>query len=180
MPNRPPTITNAKGSRRFDCFPAAVLVFVVNEDERILMLSHPQADGGWEVPNGALEHGETILEGALRELREEAGPRLRARPLGVVHVYTHRYDPNIQNMISICYLMTCEGGEVVPGDDMAGSAVRWFSVEEIQEDSMQMIAPRQKWLAGRAVELYRLWRDLGDTPLEKGPDEHGGYKYGQG
>jgi ADP-ribose pyrophosphatase YjhB (NUDIX family) len=178
MSNKSPTVTNARGDRAFDCFPAAVLVFVVDEDERILILSNPQSDGGWEVVNGALQHGETILEGALRELREEAGPGVRVRPLGIVHVYTHHYDPNIPNMISICYLMAYEGGEVVPGDDMAGSAVRWASAEDIEDESLRMIAPRQKWLAARAVELYRLWHDQ-DRPLEKGPDEHGGYKYGK-
>jgi 8-oxo-dGTP pyrophosphatase MutT (NUDIX family) len=62
-----PTITSSEG-RRFANAPAALLAFIVNEDERILMLSHPNSAGRWEVVNGALEHGETLLDGCLREI----------------------------------------------------------------------------------------------------------------
>ena len=47
----------------------SVLAFVVNEKEEILLLAHPKREGGWEVVNGALEAGETVLEGALRETK---------------------------------------------------------------------------------------------------------------
>ncbi len=176
MPDRPPIVTNNAGTRQFACFAGAALVFVVNPQGQILMLSHPRARGGWEVINGALEHGETILDGALRELREEAGPHLRVKPLGTIHAYTHVYEAGLQ-MISVCYLMAYQSGEVVPGDDMAGSAVGWFTPAQIEDESFRSIAPTQKWLMGRAVELYHLWRDQ-DHPFEKGPGEHGGAKYG--
>jgi ADP-ribose pyrophosphatase YjhB (NUDIX family) len=168
-------VTSSRTGRTFACFPAAVLVFVVDQDERILLLKAPYA-GGWEVINGALEHGETVLEGALRETREEAGPDLRVRPLGIVHTYTHFYDEN--GMISISYLMACEEGAAIPGDDMAGSEIRWMTVEEIEESHLILIAPRQKWLVRRAVELYRLWRGADIPPLEKPPGQHGD-KYGR-
>lgn len=172
-----PTITNARGTRRFDCFPAAILVFVVNAQEQVLMLSHPKARGAWEVINGALHHGETILAGALRELHEEAGPALRARPLGTIHTYTHHYDADVRNMISVCYLLAYEGGEIVPGDDMAESKVGWFGVEELESEAFNLLVPRQRWLVVRAVELYRLWCDADIPALEKAPDQHGGVKY---
>ncbi|MBN1287086.1 MAG: NUDIX hydrolase [Anaerolineae bacterium] len=177
MNEPPPTITNAAGIRRFACFPACVLVFVVNRQEQILMLSHPKANGAWEVVNGALEHGETVLEGALRELGEEAGPDLQARPLGVVHVYTHHYDAKVHGMISVAYLVAYESGEALPGDDMAGSTAGWFDLQTIQSDDFKLLVPRQRWLFARAIELYRLWRDADIPPLEKAPGEHGGIKY---
>lgn len=172
--NRLPTVTNMGGKRTFDCFPMAGLIFIVDQQERVLMLSHPRADGRWEVVNGALEHGESILDGCLREAHEEAGEEIKLRPLGIVHAYTHHYEPGLP-MASICYLMAYEGGEVVPGDDMAGSEIRWVALDEI--DGLDVIAPRQTWLFGRAVELFRVWRDEAIPPLEKGPDQQGGYKY---
>ena len=159
MPNQQPIITDASGNRKFSCSAVAVSAFIVNEEEKILLLSHPRQKGGWEVVSGALEAQETVLEGALRETYEEVGPDIQVRPLGIVHAYTFRYDDNIRYMIGICYLMAYEGGGVQPGDDMSGSQFRWWSLEELAKQSVKIIVPNgQKWLFKRAVELYRLWK----------------------
>ena len=157
MPNQQPIITGVDG-RRFTGSAAALLVFVVNEEEKLLLLSHPKREGQWEVINGALEAEETILEGALRETREEAGSEVRVRPLGTVHASTFRYDDNVQYMISLYYLMAYEGGQIRPGDDMEGSEFRWCSVDEMDEN-IQVIVPTQKWVMRRAIDLYRLWKE---------------------
>ncbi len=123
------------------------------------MLAHPKRGGGWEVINGALEANETVLEGALRETREEAGEPLRVRPLGTAHVSTFHYDDNVRYMLSISYVMAYEGGEVVPGDDMTGSLHRWWSADELMSERAKIIVPPDGlWLIKRAIELYRLWR----------------------
>jgi 8-oxo-dGTP pyrophosphatase MutT (NUDIX family) len=154
-----PHILTADEKRRFACSPVAVVVFIVNEREEILLLAHPKRDGGWEVINGGLEAGETILEGALRETREEAGAGIQVRPLGTVHAWTFHYDKEVEHMISLGFLMAYEGGAVEPGDDMAGSAYRWWRVEELEDPDVRLIVPPgQKWLVRRAVELYRLWK----------------------
>ena len=162
MSPQQPYLTTTIGSRqrRFACSAAAVLVFIVNGEEKILLLAHPQRKGMWEVVNGSLEAEETVLAGALREVREEIGPEVRFRPLGTVHVSTFHFDENVRYMISLSYLMAYEGGEIQPGDDMRGSQFRWWSLEELVDESIKIIVPPdQKWLMGRAVELYRLWKD---------------------
>jgi ADP-ribose pyrophosphatase YjhB (NUDIX family) len=142
----------------------------VNEEEKLLLLSPPDLKGKWGVISGALEAEETILEAVLRETREELGPDIRVRPLGTVHAYTFRCDDNIQYMIDLCYLMAYEGGQVQPGDDMRGSKFRWWSLEELEDESIQIIVPRgQRWLMGRAVELYRLWKDQ-EVDLQPGQE----------
>jgi hypothetical protein len=61
-------------------------------------------------------------------------------------------------MLSIGYLLAYEGGEIVPGDDMAGSEYRWWSLDEILSDDIKLIIPPdEKWMVKRAVELSRLW-----------------------
>lgn len=163
MPESQPHITTANGGRQFACSPAAVLVFIVNEREELLLLSHPLRGGMWEVVNGALEAGETVLAGALRETAEEAGPDVRVRPLGTVHTMTFHYDSAVQYMLSLSYLAAYEGGEVVPGDDMAGSQVGWFGLDELLGGDLPLFEPlQQSWLLERVIELYRLWKD---TPL---------------
>jgi 8-oxo-dGTP pyrophosphatase MutT (NUDIX family) len=171
-----PILTSETTSRTFACFAGAALVFVVDAQERILLLSHPRSEGRWEVINGAYEAGETLLDGALREPREEAGSAIRVAPLGVAHAYIHHYDDSVP-MISIVYLMAYQGGEVIPGADMAGSAVGWFTAAEIDSADFLLLVPVQKWIAGRAIDLYRLWHDAPIPPLEKPPDQQGGVKY---
>lgn len=167
MANRQLKIKTAEGKRQFARFPAAVLGIIVNEKEEILLLAHPDMPGDWQVVNGALEAGETPLEGTLRETYEEVGSRIRVRPLGTVHVSAFHYDEQVQYMLSIAYLLAYEGGEVQPGDDMAGSQYRWCSLEQINSGEVELIVPPgETWLLARAVDLYRLWinEDLGAQP----------------
>ena len=71
-PIRPQAITATSG-RSFATFPAAVVVPIVNKREELLLLESQRRPGLWEPVNGAVEEGETLLEAALREVREEAG-----------------------------------------------------------------------------------------------------------
>jgi ADP-ribose pyrophosphatase YjhB (NUDIX family) len=161
MSNRQPFISNKLNTRRFACSAAAVQAIVISPDEKTLLLSSPtrNRDGAWQVASGALEAGETVLDGALREAHEELGKDIRLRPLGTVHVQTFHYDENVQYMIAIYYLFAYEGGEVQPGDDMQGSQYRWWSLEELDDDRVKIfIPPGQKWIFKRAVDLYRLWK----------------------
>lgn len=163
-------VTNVKGTRRFACSPVAVQAIVVSPDEKILLLSSPVRNpgGAWQVASGALEAGETVLDGTLREVSEELGSDIRVRPLGTVHVQTFRYDENIQYMIGIYYLFVYEGGEVVPGDDMKGSQYRWWSLSELEDEQVKIsVPPGQKWMFKRAIELYRLWKDQAWVLQEK-------------
>ena len=145
----------------------AILVFIVDEAERVLLLSHPERPDCWEVVNGAIEENETVLEAACREAREEAGSKLRLRPLGTVHASSFHFDEAVGNLISIAYVMACDGGNVIPGDDMAGSRVRWATPEEIERQGLNIVAPELGWLLRRAVQLYRLWNREPGVDLER-------------
>lgn len=148
-------------------FTAAVLLFIVDEKERLLLLSRDKGQphtfgreaGTYYVPSGSVEAGETILGAALREAREELGPDVALRPLGTVHAFTYVI-PSIGYMVDICYLLAYEGGDITPGDDEAGSNFTWFGREELDHPDLQISVPTdQKWLLSRALQLYRLWQD---------------------
>jgi ADP-ribose pyrophosphatase YjhB (NUDIX family) len=156
--NPQPHITTIDGKRRFACSPAAVLAFIVNEREEILMMSHPEQNGGWQIVNGAMEAGETALESALRETHEEAGSNIQVRPLGTVHVSAFHYDEKVRYMLSIAYLFAYDGGEIQPGDDMQGSEYLWWNLDEMASEEVELIIPPDgKWLMTRAIDLYQLW-----------------------
>lgn len=157
MSTSQPVVQDAAG-RQFACFPAAVLVFIVNAAEEILFLSHPQQGGKWEIVKGGIEAGESIQEAALRETREEVGTSVQVEPMGIVHAATVCHDEMMPCVISLFYLMAYRGGTVQPGDDLAGSQFRWWSLAEIVNGKMTPSAPREIWIAERAIELYRLWK----------------------
>ena len=160
MSDLQPSLSNKPGTRRFACSAVALQAVVVSPEESILLLSHPtrNPNGAWQVVSGALEAGETILEGTLREAHEELGSEVRVRPLGTIHAQTFHYDENVQYMIAIYYLFAYEGGEVQPGDDMHGSQYRWWSRAELEAENINIVVPPgQTWILKRAIELYRLW-----------------------
>jgi 8-oxo-dGTP pyrophosphatase MutT (NUDIX family) len=56
-------------------------------DWKVLMVRQPPAWGGrWELPGGGVEVGESLLEGAARECREETGCHFVASSPGPIHV----------------------------------------------------------------------------------------------
>lgn len=163
-----PKITGKKG-RRFDAHAAGLIALIIDKQERFLMLSAPERGGQWEPVNGAYDSGETVLDGLMREIGEEAGEDVKVRPIATVHTYNFRYDDMIPHMISITYLFEYLGGKVIPGDDMTGSQVMWMSLEEINSGDYEIIVPRnQSWLYERAIRFYRLLKD--DDPIELQPD----------
>ena len=145
----------------------ALTPIIIDSEERILLLASPtrRPDGAWQLVSGALEAGETVLEGILRETREEAGSDLQVRPLGTVHAHTFYYDKNVPFMIGIYYLLAYEGGPVQPGDDMIDSQFRWWRLEELIQKKVKLFVPPQLWVLQRAIELYRLWKERDDIDL---------------
>jgi len=168
MPPNQPTVYAAGPRRRpFATSAVAVQAIIVNHREEILLLSPPtqNKEDKWETVSGALEAGETILAGVLREIREEVGEAVRVRPLGVVHCETFHYDQDVRFMIGIYYLLAYEGGQVQPGDDMAGSRYHWWPLADLNEQRLRFPPSTQLWMLARAIDLYRLWKDQ-EAPLQ--------------
>ena len=158
MNDSQPVVVSGDGSRQFACSAVAVLGFIINEAEQTLLMQHPDRSGKWEVVNGAMNAGETLLQAVLRETREELGESLQVRPLGTVHVSTFDYDARVRNALSVGYLLAYEGGTPDPGDDMEGSRYRWWGLEDLASSEVELlIPPGENWLVERAVNLYRQW-----------------------
>lgn len=160
MNNNTAYVTTVIGNKKLSCLPLAVLGFIFNSSEEVLLLSHPKRPDTWEVVNGTLDENETILDGMLRETKEEVGDEITVRPLGTIHVYNFHYDKNIRFMVSICYLLSYEGGNIKPGDDMQGSIYRWWKIDDIFKENIKVIVPPDRnWIFKRGLELYRLWKN---------------------
>lgn len=172
-----PIVTTHTG-RRVPSFPAAIIALVINPDGRFLMLSHPNSNGQWEPINGGMDADETIIECVMREVQEEGGPQIKVRPLGVAHAYTFRYDKRVSHVLSICYLLEYLGGEVIPGDDMVNSEVRWLTVEELESAAYPVVVPRGiPWIFRRAALLYEVLKDQPDVSHQADLVKFAGPKY---
>jgi ADP-ribose pyrophosphatase YjhB (NUDIX family) len=80
--------------------------------------------GKWNLPGGHLELGETLKQGAVREVAEETG--LKAEISDLVGVYTSIRSPDYQ---AIRFVFSGRHtGVPVAGDEIL--AARWFSPEE--------------------------------------------------
>ena len=157
-----PRIVTASGEREMTCFPAAVVVLLINEREELLQGFHRRRQR-WESVSGLLEAGESLLDGALRELREEMGASLRAHPVGVIHAGSFHYDRHAPFTLSITWLMSSLGGEVVPGDDMCEGMYRWAPLQSLIRGDMECAIPTERWQLRRALEAFRLWRGHDDV-----------------
>ncbi len=126
-----------RAARRYPDRPiVAVLAVVVRgagSDTRALIVQRAQQPnaGRWGFPGGVLELGETVAEGAMRELAEETG--ILAEPAGIldVHDAIHR---DAAGRVQFHYTLIAvrgiwRAGEGVAADDAAATA--WVSRAEI-------------------------------------------------
>src|SRR5499433_3734192 len=68
-------IATSKGGRRYPDRPIVGVLAVVMRGDRVLVVrrANPPMPGRWGFPGGVLELGETVAQGAMRELFEETG-----------------------------------------------------------------------------------------------------------
>lgn len=104
--------------------PWAAVSLVEREDGRILCVWNKRY-GGWAMPGGLVEEGETLEEGQVRELFEETGLVTIAREL----VYEGKPNTSKPGRGSYCYVFWVKtAGE--PAEREVGHAVTWFTPEE--------------------------------------------------
>ncbi len=106
---------------------------VVRRGDQVLLAQRSKGGyvGRWGFPGGHVERGETVIEAAMRELREETG--VAAEPVGVLTVLDEigRDDAGrVQwHYVLVAVLANWRAGEAVAADDAAG--VRWATLADI-------------------------------------------------
>jgi 8-oxo-dGTP diphosphatase len=121
--------------RRYPDRPVVGVLAVVLRNERALVVRRANTPlrGRWGFPGGLLELGETVAEGAMRELREETGVSAQAAETLTVIDHIER---DAEGRVRYHYaLVAVRGlwrmGEGVAGDD--AEEVAWLSRDEIVE-----------------------------------------------
>lgn len=96
----------------------------------VAIIHRPRYDD-WSIPKGKLVPGESLLEGAIREVAEETGYRVQVRqPLGDLE-YAKNEGGVPKRKIVRYWSMHAEGGLFTPGREV--DELRWVSIEQALE-----------------------------------------------
>ena len=126
-----------RAARRYPDRPIVAVLAVVlrgtGPDTKALIVQRAQQPnaGRWGFPGGVLELGETVAEGAMRELFEETG--IVAKPAGVLDVHD-AITRDAEGRVQFHYLLIAvrgiwQSGEGEPADDAADCA--WVTRADI-------------------------------------------------
>lgn len=101
--------------------------------DRVLVVrrANPPMPGRWGFPGGVLELGETVAQGAMRELAEEAGVEAEAGgPLTVIDTIDRDPEGRVRYHYTLVAVVGhWRSGEGVAGDD--ADKVAWLTRAEI-------------------------------------------------
>ena len=142
-------------------FALSAAVFA-ERDGQILLLKRAGGamTGGWYLPGGAVDPGETVEEAAVRELLEESGLR-PSGPLtcvGVSHMHVYGHDS-----LQVLYAAECADGEVVLSHEH--SASRWIDPQQYRDGFSDETIARLSAGDARAVTMLEGIRDAIDAYL---------------
>ncbi|MGH1488554.1 MAG: NUDIX hydrolase [Acidimicrobiales bacterium] len=126
--------------------PAASVV-VANDKGEILLIQRSD-NGNWTIPGGAMEHGESLTQTAIREAKEETGYDIEVT--GLVGIYTNpnrriEYTSNgeVRQEFSVCYIGRVVGGEPTANDE--ATRIEWVLPDKL--DDLGMADPIRQRIA---------------------------------
>lgn len=122
-----------KEARRYPDRPIVGVLAVVLRGEQVLIVrrANPPMPGRWGFPGGVLELGETVAQGAMRELFEETSVVAEAiGPLTVIDTIDRDHEDRVRyHYTLVAVIGQWQSGEGVAGDD--ADEVTWMTRGEI-------------------------------------------------
>jgi len=115
-------------------FKIAVSAFIVNQD-KILLLKRSDDEsflpGKWEVPGGGIDVGESIEQGVMREVKEEAGIDVTVKDLFGYFEFVDGKGVQTVNLNFLCTMDAKHGDVDVALGEM--QEARWVELEDFDD-----------------------------------------------
>jgi ADP-ribose pyrophosphatase YjhB (NUDIX family) len=138
------TLEEARGLLELETGPATPKVDLraaVFDGDKILLVKEPD-DGGWSLPGGWADVGETASEAAVREVREESGYRVRAVRLISAYDRDRQGHPpipyHVYKLVFLCEILDEPRVRAVDAEEVA-----FFGEHELPRLSLSRITPTQ-------------------------------------
>lgn len=156
----------------------AVRLVVLDAADRVLLFhtrdpDHPVLGTWWELPGGGLDPGETYLQAAVRELREETGIVVAPAQVGAPTwrrraSFRHRQRRHLQDEVVVTVRLPGPGPDVDEADRLDYEVedyfgFRWWPVADVVADRPRCYPGRlpellPAFLAGEEIdEPFELW-----------------------
>lgn len=106
---------------------------VVTDDQRRIVLIRRRDNDLWALPGGGMDLGESIVDCAVREVKEETG--LDVEVTGLIGVYTNpRHvmaytDGEVRQQFSLCFTTRLVGGDLLI--DSESTDIAWTAPTDI-------------------------------------------------
>jgi ADP-ribose pyrophosphatase YjhB (NUDIX family) len=116
----------------------SVNVVVTNEAGDVLLIQRSD-NGNWAIPGGAIDLGESLVQAAVRETREESG--VTCEVTGIVGIYSDPrhvilYTSNGEARQEFSIVLTAQAVDGEPTPSNESSQVRWVTRDELAEYPM--------------------------------------------
>ena len=138
-------------SREYPSHPRVGVAAVVLRDNQVLLVQRGRdpGKGSWGLPGGMLELGETLAEGARREVMEECGVEIEVGPLVAVFEPIQRdEDGRLRfHYVVVDYLARYVTGEPRAGDD--ADDARWVDLDALKQLPMRKETREVIWKAAK-------------------------------
>jgi ADP-ribose pyrophosphatase len=133
--------------------PGSAVMMAVDENDRVLLVQQfrlPAEANLWELPAGRLDPGESPLEAAKRELREETGYQAKKWTELVSFWASPGY---VQEKMTIFLAEGLKEGKQEPMDDER-IEIRWFD-----KDELARMVRNGRIIDGKTLIGYYAWKD---------------------
>jgi ADP-ribose pyrophosphatase YjhB (NUDIX family) len=117
---------------RLSPWPVVAVGAIVWKEERFLLIrrGQPPRKGGWSIPGGRQEAGETVHEAVHREIREEAGIDIDITGIAAVVDLIDRDETGLNHHYTVIDMLAeWRSGEARAGDDAMDTV--WVTLDEI-------------------------------------------------
>lgn len=103
---------------------------VIEKNGRFLLVQETKkiAHGLYNLPAGKVEEGETIIETAIREAKEETG--LTVKPVKIIGIFQNS-NTNSSNLIDVIFKSEIVSGEITTSEEHP--IVKFFTFDEIED-----------------------------------------------